>query len=73
MRHKGYEGQDGLQGLTEQGLMGLGKAVAGVGTARYRQKVVRKWEMAGCSSGLGNPHLMLILVPYSNFRGCLCL
>lgn len=25
MRHKGYEGQDGLQGLTEQGLMRLAK------------------------------------------------
>lgn len=24
-------------------------------------------------AGLGNPHLMFILVPYGNFRGCLCL
>lgn len=29
--------------------------------------------MVGYSSGLGDPHLMLILVPYSNFSFCLCL
>lgn len=43
LRHKGSEGQGGLQGLTEQALMGLGEAVAGVGTARCGQRVGKNW------------------------------
>lgn len=33
-----------------------------------------KWKRMGRdASGLENPHLVVILVPHSNFCGCLCL
>lgn len=70
LRNEGRRGSGWAPGADEWDLMGLGRAV----TIKVEQKAGRPWGRgAGDSRGSGNPHLMLILVPYSDFRGCLCL
>lgn len=41
---------------------------------RVQEEIWREMErMVGPVTGLGIPHLMLVLVTYSNLGGCLCL
>lgn len=47
---------------------GLSRAMAGLELlGRGRKLGENEREQAGTPAGLENPHLMLILVPYSNF------
>lgn len=57
-QNRGRVGLDGCAGLK---LLGAGGELGQGGSGRNGK------ELAGAPAGLGNPHLMLILVPYGNF------
>lgn len=70
---RGKEGLGRLQGRSGAEL--VDQAEPGLGCSCWGQ--AESWGARGAGGkepvGLENPHLMLILVPYRNFRGCLCL